>query len=304
MVPQTKLLLSLVVGTTLALADEVNLSPVADTSLFSRFSDNNLGGLTTVPLGGINSAGEEGRVLLRFNVAGAVPANAKITNVTLRINVTKEPSGGGSDPIDVHRVLVSWNEGKQNAGNTGDVAATGESSWLARSKGTLNWKSPGGLAGTDFASAASGSFAIDNPGAYSVSGQAGMIADVAAWIADPTKNFGWMLRSHPPVATGSAKRVATREGTASVAPRLTVGFTVPPVPPQFASAKVVGNTFEIRFHANPGLLYEVQSQDALGTGEWTLVQGFSGGTLGIDAVATDLLANGRYYRLAITGAAN
>ena len=99
-------------------------------------------------------------------------------------------------------------------------------------------ETPGGQSGTDFVAAASGSLAIDDPGAYTVSAKPGMIADVAAWLANPAQNFGWILRGRPPVAAGSAKRIASREGGAA-APQLTVEFTVPaPAPPKFCHQRL------------------------------------------------------------------
>jgi len=304
MISPAALWLSLLVGCTAALGDTVVLTPVADTSLFSQNPDNNYGGLPTLPLGGINTGANEGRVLLRFNLGGAIPANATVTGVSLRVEVSKESPGSHVETIDIHRVAVSWNEGGQKSGKHGDIAATGESSWVSRSKGTANWKTPGGQSGTDFVAAASGSLAIDDPGAYTVSAKPGMIADVAAWLANPTQNFGWILRGRPPVAAGSAKRIASREGGAA-APQLTVEFTVPaPAPPKFASALAVGNDFEIRFRAEPGLLYEVQYQDVLGPGVWTMLKAVAAGPNPVDAVVADpSVHDQRSYRLAITGTA-
>ncbi len=286
-----------------ASADTVVLAAVADTSLFSIVPDNNLGAVTSLPIGGINTAGHEGRALLRFDLVGAIPTNATINSVTLHLWVAKEAPGSGSQTIDLHRLSVPWTEGARGGDKSGDAAVAGESSWNDRSKGSAKWAQPGGKAGTDFVGTASGSFALDDPGEYDVESQPGLVADVAAWLADPSANFGWMLREHPPVAAGLAKRISSRESGAD-GPQLTVGFTMPVslAPPVFGSVKVVDNALEIRFHADAGFLYELQSRDDLGSGEWTALRTFAVKFVPLDAVVSEPLdLPGRFYRLAITG---
>src|SRR5262249_20874131 len=115
----------------LLMASSVSLRPVADTTLFATFPDNNLGASTQL-VGGGNGHGFARRALIRFDPASQIPTNAVVQSVTLTLKVVQVPSGGGiASAFDLRRVLVNWSEGK-GTGNSGTLAKTGEVTWNDR----------------------------------------------------------------------------------------------------------------------------------------------------------------------------
>lgn len=289
-------------------AETVTIRAAADTSVFGSSPDNNLGALATVPLGPINqSAGPdgsipEGRVLLRFDVASLIPPGAVVTAAKLEFSVVKERFSGPALDVEVRRVLVPWSEGTGGGGNGGTTAKTGEPSWNQRATGTSTWASPGGAIGTDYAATVSASGTINDVAKYTFTSTPGLVSDVQGWLSDPSSNHGWVLLGQRPQVRGTAKRIDTREGSAPV-PNLIVDYTVPPPPElKFASVTRVDGRIELRFHAAPGNIYEVQHATDPTASQWQALTNYIVKLQPLDAVASDDTAqDGRFYRIAITG---
>ena len=103
-----------------AAADEVVLQPVRDNTLYQENAGNSNGA-------GYLFAGEQGggsvrRALLRFDVAGAVPAGAQVAQVELNLHVSR---AGFADPLpaSLHRALADWGEAGSNAGERSGAGA-------------------------------------------------------------------------------------------------------------------------------------------------------------------------------------
>jgi hypothetical protein len=163
------------------------------------------------------------RGLLAFDIS-SIPAGSTIDSVTLRLFVNQTSSGTAD--VSLHRVLASWGEGASNSGasggGSGAPARANDATWLHRfSPGTF-WAAPGG----DFTSTASAVIPVDNFGAYEWTG-AGLVADVQAWLDNPSLNNGWLVRGDES-ASSTAKRFATREeAIEDQRPLLTITYTVP-----------------------------------------------------------------------------
>lgn len=172
----------------------------------------------------------ERRALVRFNVAGAVPAGATIVSAELRLNCSRNNSIAGS--VALHRVLENWGEGASDAGNPGGAgvqALAGDATWLhAFYPGTL-WSAVGGV----FSPAASASTIVpqgfDGVGPRTWPSTAGTVADVQAWLDQPASNFGWIIVGAD--GDGStARRFDTRTNAiATTRPQLSIVYrTVQP----------------------------------------------------------------------------
>jgi hypothetical protein len=108
-----------------------------------------------------------------------------------------------------------------SGGGQGAAATPGDATWTFRFFQTLQWATPGG----DFAGTPSASLSVGGTGTYSWNG-AGLTSDVAAWLANPGANFGWIVLASPPNSQ-TAKRFDSRENTtATVRPTLTVTYSV------------------------------------------------------------------------------
>src|SRR5204863_5425272 len=89
-IPKSSLcLLALLVGTGGGLkADTVTVNPVADTTLFEAAPNNNLGSEPTL-ISGTTASQHTNRALIKFDIAGSIPANATIQSVSLALTVTR-----------------------------------------------------------------------------------------------------------------------------------------------------------------------------------------------------------------------
>jgi hypothetical protein len=211
--------LALLAGTS-SPAETVTLIAVADTTLNQDFSTFNMGGHTHVAAG-LTAGGGVRRGLFRFDLAEQVPAGSTIESAELQLTV---PGGNVANPspFALHRVLVDWTEGDK-VGNNGQRADAGEATWAWRHFQQQAWSSPGGATGIDYAAAASATQQVGGLGDYTWSGLAD---DVAAWLAAPESNFGWLLMGTAVGINRTARRFAAREAGDSP-PQLTIEFTPP-----------------------------------------------------------------------------
>ncbi len=171
------------------------------------------------------------RAVLAFDVS-SLPEGALITGVTLRLHVSKIPPAQGAYDFALHRLSADWGEGASNAGGAGGqgaLAQSGDATWIHRfyeedAASALRWATPGG----DFAAAPSAAASVGGVGDVEWS-SAGMVADVQAWVDDPSVNFGWVLIGNEEEPQ-SAKRFDSRENpNEAVRPVLVVDYVAPGV---------------------------------------------------------------------------
>lgn len=217
-------ILTLVCASDLGHASTVSLTPVADSTLQQAFPNNNFGDGTSFTAGGRRQGGLT-RGLVRFDVAGNLPANAVVTSVSLAVSVVGVPSGGANSTFELHRVLASWGEGT-GSDHGGSVAGANQVTWNNRfgSSGSP-WTTPGG----DFSATASATRAIAGFGAYSFSSTANLVADVQAWYDTPANNFGWLLLSQSEATGTTIRRFGSRDDAAN-RPVLTIQYSIVPEP--------------------------------------------------------------------------
>src|SRR5262245_5039433 len=215
-------------------ADSITLKPVADTSLFELMPDNNLGAQTFLPAGVIDSSGSitRERGLFRFDLS-QIPANAKISNATLRVTVVSDNGTiAAFEYLELHRMLQPWIEGNKSGGpdqtgTLGAPATDGESTWNHRQHPSIAWASPGGAPDVDFVGNPSAITVVMSISNYTFSFGT-VTADVQRWVTNAANNFGWMIKSliETSLAGGAAHRLGSRED-ASDAPVLTVTYSIP-----------------------------------------------------------------------------
>lgn len=249
----------------------VTLPPVADTSLFSSAPDHNLGANLSIAVG--NNAGASPiRGLIRFDPAASIPAGSRILSASLGFQVVRIPILPEPTTFDLHRVLVSWGEGTGGGGGgvgTGTLASAGEATWDSRFHGSLSWSQPGGAAGTDFATSASGS--ADNTAAEPLNfdSTAELVADVQTWLNTPASNFGWLIKDRFENADSTARRLASRED-ASRAPALTIEY-VRETPLRVTVVLDGNGNVCFRFTAEPGKAYKLERREQVDSGDWTTI---------------------------------
>ncbi len=223
-----KILLPLVIATTLgairpsvAIADIININPIKDNTLYEYVPAE--GDLSNA-LGfhffaGTTATGELRRGVLAFNIAGNIPAGARITSVSLSLNMSR--TAFDTDRIvELHRLFANWGEGTSQASGeegTGAPATPNDATWRHRFFDTIFWANQGG----DFAGLVSASQAVGAVGIYTWSSSP-MIGDVQSWLNNPATNFGWLVLGDES-ENATAKRFDTRESANP--PVLTIQYT-------------------------------------------------------------------------------
>ncbi|MEM6671934.1 MAG: DNRLRE domain-containing protein [Planctomycetota bacterium] len=220
---QAGLLLSLAAP---ALAGEVLLNPAADNTLFeSPTGALSNGAGTSLFVGRTASAGTR-RAVLRFDVAGAIPAGSTITSARLAIECTRAPIGAAPVQHSMHRVLADWGEGTSaalGAGGTGAPSTPDDATWIHTFFPGTFWTNAGG----DFDAAPSATTTIGSADPY-VFASPILAADVQAWLDGSTPNFGWLLKDDDEIP-GRARRYGSRENFPIIQPMLIVEFDAPNV---------------------------------------------------------------------------
>lgn len=199
------------------------LAPSKDATLYQDDSGAFANGAGEYLFTGNINQGLSRRALIAFDLAGGIPPGATIKSVSLTLNMSRTVAGAGL--VKLRRVLAGWGEGASdpsaNEGG-GTFAGPGDATWLHRSFDTARWKSPGG----DFSPEASASATVDGPGTYTWGPTPQLVADVQAWLDDPSANFGWLLLGNES-GNQTTKRFDSRENLEDKnRPKLTIEFTL------------------------------------------------------------------------------
>ncbi len=295
----------LVLGAHSLFADTVSLTPVADTSIAEVAPSNNAGARSWLNIGD-NMHLQRNRALIKFDIAGNIPAHARISSATLWLTVTGIPADGYAvGSFDLHRLLRTWGEGTNNpisSPGQGTPATVGEADWLSPLELTTNvWAAPGGAPVYDYAAAVTGSQIVyDTSAAYNpyafpdpASDQSLMLADVQLWLDQPAANFGWILICEDETVASTARRLGSREDPTD-APLLDISYT-----PPITSATRAGNLFQLGFPAQAGQGYAIEFANTLsGAGAWQTLTNIAPQLVDTNLVVTDAITGfARFYRL-------
>ncbi|MFO0860050.1 MAG: DNRLRE domain-containing protein [Phycisphaerales bacterium] len=203
-------------------ADSVTIIAAADNTLYQSDTGAFSNGRGSAMFAGMNAQfSTVRRAVLRFDVAGAVPAGSQITGALL--SLSQNGSNGDPQTCSLYRLLASWGEGTSSAqgGQGGGTAAeSSDATWIHRFFSATAWSTPGG----DFAPSPTASTSVSGFGTYTWS-SAQLIADVQSMLDNPAANHGWILRGNESDPQ-SAKRFSTREeADSSVRPSLFIEYS-------------------------------------------------------------------------------
>lgn len=227
----------------------VQLTPSKDNTLFEPDTlgdrSNGIGPqFYAGRIGGLGGGVGLRRGLIRFDVAGSVPAGATIQSATLTVRCSRVPlqDNGNARTHELHRATAAWGEGSSDAGVNGGAGAapqTGDATWSDAFFPTVPWGSLGG----DFTATVSSTISVPTTGSYVFSSTAQLVADVQDMLDAPAGNQGWVVTGDEVVA-GVARSFDTREAPAypfygGVAPVLEIQFQPPAVPALPGGALVV-----------------------------------------------------------------
>ncbi len=120
------------------------------------------------------SSGKSLNGLLRFDLS-SIPTSAKVTAVSLTVNVSNPTSGAG---YSVFEATKAWNEA--------------QATWGAAAAGSA-WAAGGARGAADRGTTILGTLLPTATGKYTLQLNAAGIAAVQAWIAQPSKNVGFAI---------------------------------------------------------------------------------------------------------------
>ena len=284
----------------------MTLTPVADTTLIETTPTNSLGAVEFFNAGTTQNY-TRNRGLVRFDVAGAVPAGSRILGARLQIEVTRRPRDGFDTAFfGLHRMKVSWGEGTaplefpDTSPGLGGPALAGDATWTHRFWGTeLTWTEPGGKEAVDYEGNPSSDAIIygldDSP--YVFESRPALVKDVQLWLDSPAANFGWMIRPSNEGSNFTARRMGSRES--STPPLLLLEYSPPAAGPGLAFTRDDSGGFTVEFLAEAGTAYRLEESDSVAESHWTTVQTYPaapGGSTRSFRVAPQHA--GRFYRLA------
>jgi hypothetical protein len=300
-----------------ACAAFVDFGVSAATGLMESYPTNNAGAdrffacgtIQNIACGGTNNPYPcRNRALLRFDVAGRIPAGSRIRSVTFLVWMTVQPPNDETDPnawFDFHRVLLPWNEGAGTSltpgASVGRAAQAGEVCWDYRSFPGVPWAIPGGAAGADYDAAVSGSTFIteipsDSPFLTSAVSNR-LVQDFQFWLDHPEQNHGWLMKGQNESNRWTAKRFMTPESNIDDYPRVEVTYTPPIV---IENITTNGANISFQFLADEGQAYQAQFRDDLTTGSWTTFTNIAAPASPTNIMVLDSVnppAQQRYYRV-------
>lgn len=286
----------LAVATSSGRGEALRILPASDTSLMEKVPLNNLG--RSWLAAGTLSNSQQSRALLRFDLS-AVPAGASLRSATLTLRLVRQPPASVTGPFRLHRMLVAWGEGAQGEQgiNIGAKAVAGETTWLASAQPTT-WSAPGGNPGTDFRSEASAESVLAGETRITFISTPELLSDLAAWMATPVSNHGWMVAAAPGAPAGTARRFGSRE-TTDMEPELALEYEPPASNVRIASITLKAGEVHIGFEAAAGKLYALEFLREASATNWSLLslhasKLFPTNFVGVDAIAPDPT---RFYRL-------
>ena len=271
-----------------ACADTLSVSASTDTWILAENPDFNFNGDSHGLGAGMNSHGSPMRAMFKFDLS-AIPQNATVTSVSLTVNEIKENSISSTD-YEVHRILQSWN-------------AT-EATWDNRTAASA-WSSPGLGAGTDYTSDPSATItaAVGAIGPHTFSSNASLVADVQAWITDPSSNNGWFFKAA--VESGQNGRrwgsTATAQLGGGDAASLTITYTAstpPPQQPTLTGTTVAAGQFQFAFNAEANRTYTVETRPAFDNSSWTTLTNLPAPATATNYLIADRIsASTKFYRV-------
>jgi hypothetical protein len=222
------LAISLPIALPSALLGQANVTTVpcsADTTLYQDATGSLANGAGNSLFAGVIQSGLARRTLVKFDVAAAVPAGARVFAVELRMNITQSVVAAPVT-MTLHRVSIDWSEGTADAGGLqgqGTAAGPGDTTWLHRNYPSLLWTAPGG----DYDSLPHGSAATPQTGPVSWQATSAMAADVQSWLDAPPGNFGWLVRTDELVPQQIRRFDSRSSANVAGRPVLVVSWLVP-----------------------------------------------------------------------------
>ncbi|MBK8981852.1 MAG: DNRLRE domain-containing protein [Ignavibacteria bacterium] len=200
----------------------VNITLCEDNTLYEDSTGGTSNGAGQYFFSGTTVSEQIRRGLIKFYVEKDIPQCAIITDVSLRLHMSRTVSGDKN--VELRNVEKSWGASFSDAigeEGSGTQAEQGDATWRHTFYDTEMWTNPGG----DFSSTPSAVIPVGGIGFYTWNSP-DMIQDVQSWVDDPSSNYGWLLYGTED-ESATSKRFDSRESdSTNFIPVLTVTYTV------------------------------------------------------------------------------
>lgn len=202
-----------------SLTDTIRIRPYADNTLYEDPVDTLSNGSGIYFFSGMTASFLIRRGLVKFSFLDFIPQCAIVTNVTLRLHMSKTISGNKT--VELRKVSEDWGAGLSDAPGEegyGAFAEPGDATWYHTFYNDQFWSRDGGL----YANTVTASNSVGGVGYYTWGSNTQMVNDVQSWVDDPSSNFGWLVLGDESTNT-TAKRFDTVENDSlNFRPLLTV----------------------------------------------------------------------------------
>ena len=221
--------LLITLGVSCGMAATISVVPLANAEMRQFSPDLNLAGGFSMVSGklGTLANGEIRRSILRFDLAGQVPAGAQVISATLSLHVVRVPMTPENSTFELRRLLSDWTEG--------------DATWNSRLPG-IAWQVPGADGELDRFPFPSSTVPVAGPGTDVFGSTPTLVSDIQGWVDDPSSNFGWLLLSQDEVSFFTARMFGTRLDAPN-SPVLTITYIVVAPSPPSIQTQPQGGTF-------------------------------------------------------------
>jgi len=216
-------------GVTTAATVSVELEPSQDSTIYdeSDIKSNGVGEFLHI---GRTNMGAIRRTLIQFDVASAIPADARV--VGAQLTMTLDLTVALPEDITLNRVVESWTTGLSDApggeGN-GAIADQDDVTWRYRSyditdpNASPQWAVLGGT----FVPTVSATATVGvTPGETTTWSSAQLVQDVQSWLDGSADNFGWILIGDEEAIPTAKRMISGDNADASARPVLRVTYAV------------------------------------------------------------------------------
>ncbi len=224
--------------TQLAFGEFVTVHASQSATLYSEDA-NGANGSGQYLFAGRTNQGFTRRAIVRFDLGG-LPPDALLLSARVSMNVAQ--GNGGVRPMSLHRSLQDWTTGASDPSGTesvGVAATMGDCTWAWASSNGAMGGTPWAQAGGSFQSIASATSSTTVMGMQSWM-SANLFADVEAWLANPSENFGWFLLGDES-AVGTTRRLDSAHPIAGgFPPSLEIEYSIVPAPGALVLLSIAG----------------------------------------------------------------
>lgn len=230
----------------------INLSSEKDNTIFQVPNRYSNGSGTEMYTGTVNNGTALARrALIQFSFS-EIPVDALITDVQLVLYCTRASRSGTPSNYDLHRLEESWGEmSSQSFDGVGVIAEDDDATWKDRfydASDAIEWLDQGGT----FEPIPSASIPVNEKDAFYTWTSEELVEDVQDMLANPSENFGWILKASDENIGGLGRGFVSRENPVEERrPQLIVTYTTA------TSLSEFDNNNSFQFYPNPtsGVIY-------------------------------------------------